>query len=143
MSGTLKMKTLQERLTQKEREFAVLQAEIALLKSLMAELSGEPLESSKRLRSPRSSVKTLVLELLGEVKEAGLNAALAVETAGARGTVLDRGSVSSLLSRLKDTGLLTYDGRVYRLKEFSPAPKQPLWGDNSGVVQHPASRSAF
>ena len=40
-----------------------------------------------------------------------------------RGIELDRGSVSSLLSRLKKDGVLFYDGSRYRLKEYA-GPRQ-------------------
>jgi hypothetical protein len=66
--------------------------------------------------SRRTGVKGFVLDLLGERGSAGLTAAVTVEIAGARGVLMDRASVSSLLSRLKQDGIVEYDGSVYRLK---------------------------
>ena len=144
MRGTQQMKILQERLNQKEEDLKVLQAEIALLKSLIAEATGAPLPDAKRSRSPRSSVKNLVLKMLEDVKQDGLNAALAVEMAAAAGTELDRGSVSSLLSRLRDQGVVAYDGKVYRLKQFVAPPPPPTHTayESATVFHHPSSKAA-
>ncbi len=69
--------------------------------------------------SRRSGVKSYILDLLKEVGSEGLNADKAVEMASQRGHKVDRASVSSLLSRFKREEAITYDGKVYRLKEFS------------------------
>ncbi len=73
------------------------------------------------LRTRRSHAKQLVLELLEEQNELGLNASLAVDLAKKRGENLERGTVSSLLSRLKNESIVTYDGTMYRLAK--------LWSD--------------
>lgn len=86
---------------------------------------GEP---GLRAVSRRSGVKGYILDLLKEVGADGLNAQKAVEMATQRGHKVDRASVSSLLSRFKQEGTITYDGSVYRLKEFGsgnePSPTE-------------------
>jgi hypothetical protein len=77
-------------------------------------------EDVARGRSPRGVVKNAVLKLLTEHAERGLVAAELVELAAAQGIRLDRGSVSSLLSRLKQEGTLDYVGGRYK-----PAPPPP------------------
>ena len=69
----------------------------------------------------KSSIKTIVLDLLEEVGTTGLNAVTALEMADSRGQRLERGSVSSLLSRLKGDGIVDYDsdGKVYRLRQYA------------------------
>lgn len=67
----------------------------------------------------RGKVKSLVLDLLREVGTTGLNAQTATDLADRRGVSLGRDSVSSLLSRLKKDGVVSYDGDRYRLMEFS------------------------
>lgn len=69
--------------------------------------------------SRRSGVKGFVLDLLRERGSEGLNAAIAVDIASARGVLMDRASVSSLLSRLKNEDVVSYDDNVYRLKKYA------------------------
>jgi hypothetical protein len=68
-------------------------------------------------RRRRSSVKSAVLELLSEQKEVGLSAAEVLEVGASKGIDLDRGSVSSLLSKLKGEGVLTIEGSKYKLAQ--------------------------
>jgi hypothetical protein len=72
-------------------------------------------------RGRRSGAKTFILDLLRECGTSGLNAAIACEIGERRGTPMDRASVSSLLSRLKADGVVTYDGDRYRLADM-PRP---------------------
>lgn len=113
---TNQMKMLEERLEQVRRDIEKLRAQETLLVDMMREASGEP---KIKPRAPRSNVKQAVLDLLDQVGTKGLNAATAVELAGQSGMSLERGTVSSLLSRLKSEGALVYDGRVYRLKGYA------------------------
>jgi hypothetical protein len=69
--------------------------------------------------SRRTGVKGFVLDLLKERGSEGLNASIAVEIAALRGVLMDRGSVSSLLSRLKQDDAVVYEDNLYRLKEFA------------------------
>lgn len=72
----------------------------------------------------RTATKGIVLDLLQDVGTTGLNAGTAVDLANTRGVTLDRASVSSLLSRLKKDGVVTYDGERYRLGQFAPKLQQ-------------------
>ena len=54
--------------------------------------------------------------MLKEAGKTGLNANSAVEMAKRRGIELDRGTVSSTLSRMKRDGAVDHDGERYRLK---------------------------
>lgn len=110
------MKMLEERLEQVRREMEKLKAQEALLLDMIREASGEP---KVKPRAPRSNVKQTVLALLESVGATGLNATTAVEMAARDGMSLERGTVSSLLSRLKNEGVVVYDGTVYRLKEHA------------------------
>lgn len=108
------MKALEERLDLVLREIDKLRAKEDLLRDMIREAKGEP---KVKFRAPRSNVKQTILDLLEAAGEAGLNATSAVETAARAGTTLERGTVSSLLSRLKHEGVVIYDGSVYRLAD--------------------------
>jgi DNA-binding IclR family transcriptional regulator len=87
-----------------------------------------------------------VIELLEQVGRAGLNAGLAVEMAEAEGRELDRGSTSSLLSRLKADGTVEYDGDRYRLSSVMKVHRDREQDDREGlqnVHPHPASGRAM
>ena len=122
MRRTEHMKQLESELKAVREKIMVLQGQEAMLERLLNGNKGETEQRSVRKRAPRSNVKQAVLGLLAQVGADGLNAALAVEMGGEQGQDLDRGSVSSLLSRLKNDGVVTYvDGR-YRLAEFNSHP---------------------
>lgn len=128
-----------------DKKKATVQAEIDLLLRMIAEAKGEE-DPTKRKRAPRSNVKNMVLRLLQEMGDLGLNAATAVELANKEGLNLERNTVSSLLSRLKADGTVVYDGSLYRLREFAspqdtkpPAPGE--WRTGATVHTHPASRN--
>lgn len=114
MARTKQMRELEEMLFTKRAELEKLQHEIGVLEALKRRLAGEP-ELVARSRAKRSNVKQLVIDLLKERGDSGLNASLAVELAERRGERIERGTVSSLLSRLKAEGVVTYDNNVYRL----------------------------
>lgn len=118
MTRAPKMKDMKDRLDSIRREIEKLQAQEALLLDMMGEA---PVKAATK-RAPKGSVKVLVLELLESQGRSGLNAAKAVELSEANGNALDRGSVSSLLSRLKQDGVVVYDGSNYRLKKYTGMP---------------------
>jgi hypothetical protein len=62
---------------------------------------------------PRRNVKRTVMELVQEAAKAGITAAEVVDRAKVKGRDLDKASVSSLLSRFKRDGTLTFDGERY------------------------------
>lgn len=116
------MQSLQDRLTGilrdldlAMREVERIKAQEELIRDMIREARGEP---RVKLRAPRSNVKQTVLQLLEQAGAVGLNAATAVETAAKAGVTIERGTVSSLLSRLKNEGVVVYDGSVYRLASF-------------------------
>jgi hypothetical protein len=111
------MKALEQRLDGILREIEKLKAQEYLIRDMIREASGEP---KVKIRAPRSNVKQTILDLLEKAGADGLNAATAVETAGKAGVTLERGTVSSLLSRLKNEEVVAYDGSVYRLMRFKP-----------------------
>ncbi|HWK14203.1 MAG TPA: hypothetical protein VNS02_07380 [Rhizobiaceae bacterium] len=128
------MKIIKERLAAKEEQARIIQAEIELLRSMLAEANGEPDPSSPRARAPRANVKNLVLKYLQEAGATGLTAPMIVNMALSAGFNLERPSVSSTLSRLKSDGVLVYDGDRYRV-----ANSEPGWN----VHPHPASKGVF
>ena len=121
MSKAPKMKDMRERLDNIRREIEKLQAQ----ESLLLDMLGEEPQKAIAKRAPKGSVKIRVLELLESQGRSGLNAAKAVELSEANGDALDRGSVSSLLSRLKQDGVVVYDGSNYRLKKHTGMPGMP------------------
>lgn len=124
-----------------EVELASARAVLAALTSALARAEDKTDPTVKK-RAPRSSVKTTVLALLEQVGENGLNAGMVVEMARNHQIELDRGSVSSLLSRLKHDGAVTHEGDRYRLSKFSTSAEGEASADNVRV--HPASgRSIF
>ncbi len=113
------MQSLQDRLSDilrdldlAMREVEKIKAQEELIRDMIREAKGEP---KVKLRAPRSNVKQTILDLLEQAGTSGLNGASAVETAAKAGVSLERGTVSSLLSRLKNEGVVAYDGSVYRL----------------------------
>lgn len=99
-------------------QISELQQQLAGVEMTIRAMRGEP-ATPVRSRAPRSNVKGYILALLEDAQARGLNAAMAVEIAEARGETLERGTVSSLLSRFKADGVVTYDGSVYRLPRYT------------------------
>lgn len=133
MAKGKRMKALEERLDHVLREIEKLRAQEELLRDMIREENGEP---KVKPRAPRANVKQTVISLLEEQGDIGLNAAMAVEIASDKGIDLERGSVSSLLSRLKNEGVVEYDGSTYRLigaKRQMPGMVHPLRTSGSNV----------
>ncbi|WP_281840714.1 hypothetical protein [Sinisalibacter aestuarii] len=130
------MADLRMRLEVIQRDIEKLKAQETLLLEMLQEVPA----AKKGGRARKGSVKQTVIDLLTEVGSKGLNANSALDLAKGKGIELERGSVSSLLSRLKHDGVVVYDDDVYRLTEFAnqepsqsqpkPAPAYPV----SGVV---------
>lgn len=119
------MTDLRTRLGEVRKDKELLRHQIDMLEakeSLLLELVGEkkPARLETR-RAPRSNVKRTVIDLLTQVKGNGINATMAVAMADDQFNVkLERGTVSSLLSRMKNEGLVIYHDGLYRLVEHSP-----------------------
>ena len=124
------MKALEEMLAEKKSQLATLKVEIATLEAAMRRASGEEAVTQ---RPRRSKVKQIVLDILKERGDEGINAALAVEIAAKRGEKLERGTVSSLLSRMKADGIVTYDNVFYRLNS-KPKSAPPLDQDSADLI---------
>lgn len=110
-------------------EVLALQNKITGLDMAIAVFQDEYDHREETSNADKQSVKGMLLRLLEEAGATGLNAALAVRTATRRGIDLDRGSVSSMLSRFKREGVVIYDGEKYRLRRYvtrhlSPAEKE-------------------
>jgi len=117
---------LQAKLDAVLRQMEVLKGQEAMIREMMREAGGEAPVQNVRHRAARSNVKSAVLDLLAQVGANGLNAAIAVDMASERGQNIERGSVSSLLSRLKNDGVVTYDGSLYRLAGVDAQNVHPL-----------------
>ncbi len=114
------MKPVEDMLAEKRAELAKLQVQIETLEAALRRANGEP-EAQVKVKTRRSNVKGFLIDLLREANSTGLNAARAVDMAAKRGEHLERGTASSLLSRFKSDGIVTYDGNVYRLKQTAAA----------------------
>lgn len=136
--ATKLIRVIQGEISDKENQIRKLEVELAALRSVLSKTTGEP-DPSVKLRAPRSQNKELVLSMLEEVGKSGLNAALIVEMAEKRKQTVERGSISSLLSRLKNDGVLTYDGQKYRLKDSTPSNSERV---SATIVPITASKAA-
>lgn len=110
------MKRLKERRDELLRQIEALRNQVTGLELAMQVLGSD--SAPKVSNGKRQSVKAALLELLEDAGTTGLNAAAAVEMGTRRGIQLDRGTVSSLLSRFKRDGILVYENDKYRLIKF-------------------------
>ncbi len=115
-----------------ERRLSEAKIRLSTLDEAVAAAGGQALPvrgTGKR----QSNVKGTVMDLINDAGSVGVTAASIVEGAVAKGRALDRNSVSSLLSRLKREGTLTFDGERYRPAETQdPTPTN---GANLKVVR--------
>ena len=82
----------------------------------IAAMGGKPLPSvaSQTGGTRKTNVKMTVMAIVNDAGLEGVTAAQVVERAARAGKPLVAGSVSSLLSRFKREGALTFDGERYR-----------------------------
>ena len=125
-----KGKAMKDRLLQDRerlmREREALDNQITGLERAIALIEDKGSEQIKGAK--KQPIKALVLDLLEEVGTTGINGATVVKIASARGVTVERSSVSSLLSRLKADGIVTFDGSMYRLPRYAaPAPTRDLY----------------
>lgn len=109
-----------------EIEIGKLRAKVEALKAIHPDLCAEAasvpvLVPNAKQRIKRGELKSTVLALLEERGSMGLNANLVAEITSQRGFPVDRNSASSLLSKLKDQGVVNYDDKVYRLHDVKDA----------------------
>lgn len=129
------MKILRDRIAAAEEDIRRKQAELDVLQSILAEMSGKPApKQPETVKSPKVNVKKVVIDLLNDAGTSGLNATIAVEMAKAKGIQMERGSVSSTLSRMKAENIITHDGEKYRLPEFD------ILMNGKNIHPHPASK---
>lgn len=114
------MKTIKDDLDRVQAQIAALQIEEAVLKRLLARLSGEPEEVSKVVRKRVSSVKPLVMDVVHNAGTEGLTSGAAAALVQERLPEVSRETVGSVLSRLKSDGAFVYIGDRYYEKEFAP-----------------------
>lgn len=108
------MAIFSNRLAAKLEQKRVVLAEIHLLRSMLAEIDGDPAPEHRIECKVR--VKQFILLLLERAGAAGINTPLAIEQAALTGRHLVRSSVSGVLSRLKADGAVIYDGERYKLR---------------------------
>jgi hypothetical protein len=117
-----RLEELRERLladiATQERALYALQNKLAGVDAAIAAMKGTALPVDHAPSRQRNVTRT-VMEVIEETGTKGVTAAEVVERAAAKGKILYRASVSSLLSRNKREGLLTFDGERYHT-----APKQ-------------------
>lgn len=130
------MKLLFAQIEEKEEEIKVLSAQVSALRQVYDAASGAPVKK----RAPRTNIKGLVLQLIGEVGADGLNAKKACEMARLRGVELNPKSVSSLLSRLSADDVLWYDQTTYRENKYRPHRPRPTL--SPGIQVLPSIRSS-
>jgi hypothetical protein len=114
-------------ISQRERELEALRNRLKGYDAAMATVTGTSVPPGPRRRT-RRNVKGTVMDMIVEAGTAGVTAHEIVDKAAAGGRLLDRPSVSSLLSRLKREGVLSFDGERYhqtsaREVENSPSLK--------------------
>jgi hypothetical protein len=114
-------------ISQRERELEALRNRLKGYDAAMAAATGTSVPPGPRRRT-RRNVKGTVMDMIVEAGTAGVTAHEIVDKAAAGGRQLDRPSVSSLLSRLKREGVLSFDGERYhqanaREVENSPSLK--------------------
>lgn len=120
-----KLMELRDRLgvtiTQHQRAIEALQNQLlgvdAAMKALGAEGAMPP--------TPRRNVKRAVLDVVQEAGKAGVTASEVISRAAAKGRALNPGSVASLLSRMKQDGVLTFDGERYYLAGAQGPHQEP------------------
>lgn len=129
MSRGQQMKVIQaaiERLEAEREAYNVrIDGKIEGLREAIRLQSGGTAHVSPSGRARRGALKDMVLLIADEVGKAGVSAEECVDLAKRKGVALKLGSVSSLLSRLKQDDVLFFDGDRYRLKQFA-GPKQAI-----------------
>lgn len=96
-------------------------------------------ENSPAKRLPKGQIKRLVLEVLGD-NPIGLDALQILDKINQRASKpYMRTSLSPQLSRLKDDGYITLEGKIWRLKKIEPLDanpsKEPSKGSDSTTAK--------
>lgn len=121
-----RLEELRERLladiATQDRALQALQNKLAGVDAAIAAMRGTAAPAD-HTPSRRRNVTRTVMEIIEESGTNGVTVGEVLERAAVRGKELDRASVSSLLSRNKREGLLTFDGERYHVA--SPHGPQP------------------
>ena len=104
-----------------EKEIDGLQRELSAARRIKSMMLGEAVEDAPKPKARNRNVKETVLGLLAEAGENGLTVNQVIDAAILDGKYLDRGSVSSLLSRLKREHVLDLIDGWYRVKNPTSA----------------------
>lgn len=102
-----------------EKRLAEARVRLHAYDTAIATMGGHALPVGGRLRQP--NVKKTVMGLVHDAASNGITALEVVDRAAGKGRTLDRNSVSSLLSRMKREGTLTFDGERYREAVATPS----------------------
>lgn len=115
-----KMKAIEKEIVRLTMERDALTHRIEGLRYAVQLMSGEELQvPDQKTRARRGNVKNTVLDVVGQAGSRGASVAEVLEYAKRDFQVdLDRGSVSSLLSRLKSANTLVFDGERYSVKQL-------------------------
>ena len=98
-----------------QRKLDAAKERLSGIEASIVALGGEiPVEGISGQKSARRNVKKTVMAIVQEAGPAGVTASEVMDRAAAQGRELEKGSVSSLLSRFKRDGALTFDGERYR-----------------------------
>lgn len=116
------IRDFEEELAALKQKQALLETEIQTVERMIRKAKGEAEPTEQEVRPRRPNVKGIVLALIQERASLGITPSIAVEIAAQRGVALEKATVSSLLSRLKNDGIVKYDGTVYREVRSAKAP---------------------
>lgn len=108
------IRDFEEELATLKQKQALLETEIQTIERMIRKAKGESEPTEVEVRQRRPNVKGIVLALIQERASLGITPTIAVDIAAQRGVTLEKATVSSLLSRLKNDGIVNYDGSVYR-----------------------------
>lgn len=125
MAKGVHMQAIKDEIARITRERDALTNKLEGLRSALALITGETetVSSAPKARQRRGNLKSMVLDIVTAQAERGVTVLECVALGKERGETLDRGSVSSLLSKLKAIDVLFYDGERYRLKQYA-GPRQ-------------------
>ncbi len=112
----LERERLKAQIASLEGELRGIERAINMLKGNDADSNPNPVYRKRQ----RGGIKDVVLKMVEDSGSRGTVASEIVEKAEKSGQSLDRNSVSSLLSRLKREGSLSYDDGRYRVKLIDP-----------------------
>jgi hypothetical protein len=130
MRVTPTMKKLDEQIAMIDRQIQELQIKRQGLTEFRATLAGEP--EAPAVKKRVTNVKPMVLDIMREAGAEGATSAEVYELARQINPAVGRDTISSVLSRLKGDGALSYSGERYYEKQY--APSQSGWGATPAVV---------